>query len=514
MSRYRYSLVLAAVAVAALAAVLTAPGQQNAPQPAPKPAAEGAGEKGKKPPEEKQPPAKPGVLLTVYDSFALVKDRRELPDVFKKGLNVIHFRDVAATLDPTSVHFRSLTDPQAQVLEQNYEFDLVSADKLLQKYIDQKITVHVRDGKAYEGILLSYDSQRLVLAGSKDKGPIFLVERGENVKRIQFSKLPEGLLTRPTLVWEVEARKPGKHLIEVSYIANQLAWRADYNLVLKGDDQRADLSGWVTIKNHSGVAYANAAVKLLAGQTHPDYEQMPWGSGPEYYKLMRTLPLTDKVGSDPSRTLGDYRVYQLPETTTIANNQIKQVELIKAAGVPVTRTYLYDGAKLRWYRYAIYEDAHYGLESNKKVNVVVELKNTKDDNLGISLPQGKVRVYKQDADGALEFIGEDLLANTTRDEAVALYVGDAFDIVGERRQTAFKRLGKKHISESFEIKIRNHKKEEVTVKVLEKLYRTADWRIPDSNTPHERLDSRTIVFPVRVAPDKEATVTYTVEYRW
>ena len=139
------------------------------------------------------------------------------------------FRDVAATLDPTSVHFRSLTDPQAQVLEQNYEFDLVSADKLLQKYIDQKITVHVRDGKAYEGILLSYDSQRLVLAGSKDKGPIFLVERGENVKRIQFSKLPEGLLTRPTLVWEVEARQAGKHLVEVSYIAQQVAWRADYN---------------------------------------------------------------------------------------------------------------------------------------------------------------------------------------------------------------------------------------------------------------------------------------------
>src|SRR5947209_3981309 len=319
MKRYRSLLSLFAVAVVGLAVVLTAPGQQ-APQPPPPVAEQKPGEQGKQPPAEKAPDAKPGVLLTVYDSFALVKDRRELPDVFRKGLNVIHFRDVAATLDPTSVHFRSLTDPQAQVLEQNYEFDLVSADKLLQKYIDHKITVHTRDGKSYEGTLLSYDAQRLVLAGDRDKGPIYLVERGENVKRIAFSKLPEGLLTRPTLVWEVEARKPGKHLIEVSYIANQLAWRADYNLVLKGDDKRADLSGWVTIRNHSGVAYASATVKLLAGQTHPDYERMAWGAGPEYYKLIRTLPPTDKVGADPSRSFGDYRVYQLPEQTTIANN--------------------------------------------------------------------------------------------------------------------------------------------------------------------------------------------------
>ncbi len=180
--------------------------------------------------------AKPGLHLTVYqDNFALVKDRRELPDDFKAGLNVIRFRDVAATLDPTSVHFRSLTDPRAQVVEQNYEFDLVSADKLLQKYVDQKITVHTRDGKSYEGTLLGFDAQRLVLAADRDKGPIFLVERGDNVKRIQFSTLPEGLLTRPTLVWEVEANKAGKHLVEVSYLAQQVRWRSDYNLVLSAD---------------------------------------------------------------------------------------------------------------------------------------------------------------------------------------------------------------------------------------------------------------------------------------
>src|SRR5262249_23054318 len=215
----------------------------------------------------------PGVRLTVYnDNYALVKDRRELPDELKAGVNVIHFKDVAATLDPTSVNFRSLTDPAAQVLEQNYEFDLVSADKLLQKYVDHKVTAHTKDGKSYEGTLLSFDAARLVLAADREKGPIYLVERGDNIKRIQFSELPQGLLTRPTLVWELEARKGGKHLVEVSYVANNIRWRADYNITLNDNDTRADVSGWVTVENNTGTTFPQAKVKLLAGipQTDPN----------------------------------------------------------------------------------------------------------------------------------------------------------------------------------------------------------------------------------------------------
>jgi hypothetical protein len=468
-------------------------------------------------PPKQQPKdaAKPGVHLTVYESFALVKDRRELPDEFKKGTNIIQFRDVAATLDPTSVHFRSLTDPEAVVQEQNYEFDLVHADKLLQKYIDQKITAHLRDGKSYEGILLSFDNQRLVLAGDKDKGPIFVVERGDNIKRIQFSKLPEGLLTRPTLVWEIEAKKPGKHLVEVSYIAKQMRWRADYNLVISGDDKTINLSGWVTVENNSGTAFPNAKVKLLAGDTTPDRAQTPWGSGPEYYKTVSTPPPSDKVGADPSQMIGDYRIYSLPEATTIANNQIKQVELIRASKVPLTKTYLYDGAKIpQWFRYSTYGDAHFGTEENKKVNVLIELQNRQADNLGISLPRGKVRAYKQDTDGAMEFIGEDWVGHTARDEKLVLYIGDAFDIVGERKQVSFTRIDKNTIKEEFEIKIRNHKKEAVTVKVLEKLYRGSEWRLFNNTQPFEQLDSRTVVFPVQVPADKEAVVKYQVEYKW
>jgi hypothetical protein len=465
--------------------------------------------------EQPKEQPKPGVHLTVYDSFAVVKDRRELPDVFKPGANIIKFREVAATLDPTSVSFRSLTDPEATVQEQSYEFDLVHADKLLQKYIDQKITAHLRDGKSYEGILLSYDAQRLVLAADKDKGPIYVVERGDNIKRIQFSKLPDALLTRPTLVWEIDAKKGGQHIVEVSYVAHQIRWRADYNLVLSGDDKTINLSGWVTIENNSGVPYANAKVKLLAGDTVPDWSRVQWGWGPDYYKVISTLPPSDKVGVDPSQMIGDYHVYALPETTTIANNQIKQVELIRAGKVPVTRTYLYDGAKVQWYRHQFYGDPAFGTEPNKKVSVLLELANRQEQNLGISLPRGKMRAYKQDADGAMEFIGEDWVSHTARDEKVVLYIGEAFDIVGERVQKSFTlNKEKRMLTEEFEIKIRNHKKEEVTVKVLEKLYRGAEWRLFNTSQPFEQIDSRTVIFAVRVAADKEETVRYKVEYKW
>jgi hypothetical protein len=502
MRHYRTLLLLLAVAAVAGGVVLAAPNKAADPPKKDEPAPAKADDK-------------PGLHLTIYnDNFALVKDRRELPQELKAGLNVLQFRDVAATLDPTSVHFRSLTDPAAQVVEQNYEFDLVGADKLLQKYIDQKITAHTRDGKSYEGILLSFDPARLVLAADRDKGPIFLVERGDNIKRIQFSTLPDGLLTRPTLVWELEAKKPGKHLVEVSYLANQIRWRSDYNLVLHPDDTKVDVSGWVTIENGTGTAFDQARVKLLAGDARPDYAQMAYGFGADYYKLVRAQEPTNRTGNDPSRAFGDFRVYSLPEPTTVANSQIKQVELIKAADVPVTRSYVYDGAKLQWYRYGMYWDPNFGRDVNKKVNVVIELQNRAENHLGIALPKGKCRTYKKDADGALEFIGEDLVDHTARDERLVLYIGDAFDIVGERKQTDFQKINDREYTESFEIKVRNHKKEDVTVKVLEKMYRCGEWTVQQKSHDFEKLDSRTIVFPVKVPADKEATVTYQVDYKW
>ncbi len=463
----------------------------------------------------KAPGPEVGVRLTVYnDNFALVKDRRVLDEPLKKGINLIRFTDVASTIDATSVYFRSLTDPDASVVEQNYEFDLVNADKLLAKYVDKPITAHTKDGNLYEGVLMSFDKRQLVLAEDRDKGPIFMVERGENIKRIQFSELPEGLLTRPTLVWELATGKQGRHTVEVSYIASNIRWRADYNLVLNPDDTRIDLSGWVTIQNNTGTAYKNAAVKLLAGDPRVDYGTHEFGYGQDYYKLMMTkLAPTAEKGKDVSRAFGDYRMYTLGEPTTANNNQVKQIELITAADAPITKTYLYDGAKVRWQWSRRYWDPNFGKEVNKKVNVLIEIENRADRNLGIALPKGKCRVYKKDTDGSLEFIGEDMIDHTSRDERVVLYIGDAFDIVGERKQTDFKRISDHVCEEAFEIKLRNHKEESVTVKILEKLCRWSEWEMIIQSTDFEKLNARTIIFPVEIKPDGEVIVTYRVRYR-
>ncbi len=458
---------------------------------------------------------KPGVQLSIYNNnFALVKERRELEQELRKGFNTVRFLDVAATIDATSVHFRSLTDPAATVVEQNYEFDLVDANKLLQKYIDKPISVFTSDGRMYEGTLMSYDERQLVLAEDPAKGPIFMVERGENIKRIQFSELPGGLLTRPTLVWEIAAEKAGKHLVEVSYIANAIRWRADYNVVLNETEDQIGLSGWVTLENNTGTQFADATVKLLAGATRQDPGKVNWGYGQAYYKQMTELAPSDERGPDPSEAFGEYRLYRLPQPTKVNNSQIKQVELITAQQVPVKKTYLYDGAKVSFKRSQRLWDAKWGREENKKVNVLVEFENRAAQHLGIALPAGKCRVYKGDSDQSLEFIGEDTIDHTPRDEKVTLYIGDAFDIVGQRKQAGFQQISDRVIEESFEIKLRNHKEEDVTVLVLEKLYRWAGWKVLDQSQDYQQRDSRTIVFPVTVKKDGEAVVTYRVRYEY
>jgi hypothetical protein len=456
-----------------------------------------------------------GVHLSIYNNnFALVKDRRVLDQPFKKGINVVRFRDVAATIDAASVHFRSLTDPTATVAEQNYEFDLVDGDKLLRKYVDKPITVHTTDGRLYEGVLMSFDRRQLVVAEDREKGPIFMVERGENVKRIQFSQLPGGLLTRPTLVWEVVAEKEGKHLVEVAYVANQIRWRADYNVVLNEKETAVDLSGWVTIQNSTGTGFANASVKLLAGAVRRDPNQIEWSHGHHYYKQLSQLAPSDEHGDDPGQAFGDYRLYKLPEKTSVSNSQIKQVEMITARGVPVKKTYLYDGAKLTWRRHQASWDAGFGCRENRKVNVLVEIENRAGHNLGIALPSGKCRVYKADVDASLEFLGEDAIDHIPRDEKVTLYVGDAFDLVGRRKQTEFKKITDRIFEEAFEITLRNHKDEAVTVEVLEKLYRWHGWEMLENSQDYQKLDSRTIMFPVSVEKDGEAVVTYRVRYEF
>jgi hypothetical protein len=452
-----------------------------------------------------------GVALTIYNqNFGVVREKRNVDVPERMGM--IRFTDVAAQIDGTSVSFKSLTDPNATVLEQNYEYDLVSADKLLQKYIDKPISVLTKDGSRYSGKLLSFDGNQLVIRQDGEKAEIVMVQRGDNVKDIQFGALPEGLITKPTLVWKLATEKVGQHLIEVAYQTAGINWQADYNAVLNANDTALDLGGWVTINNQSGATYKDAKLKLIAG----DVRRVQPPQLRTFAAAGRAMMADEKLGFE-EKSFFEYHLYTLGRPATVAQNQTKQIELLKAADVPVKKVFLYEGApQFRFYG-GLINDANYGSEEgNKKVNVIIEVKNSKGNHMGMALPKGKVRLYKRDeADGSLEFIGEDQIDHTPKDETVRLHIGDAFDIVGERKRTNFSVDTGRHVMiESFEIRVRNHKTEPVEVLVKETLYRWNNWEITESNQKWTKYDSNTIHFPVKVDKDGEQVITYTVRYTW
>jgi hypothetical protein len=454
-----------------------------------------------------------GVALTIYNqNFGVVRERRKVNVAEKLG--TVRFTDVAAQIDGTSVSFKSLTDPAATVLEQNYEYDLVSADKLLQKYIDKPITVLTKDGSRYSGNLLSFDGNQLVIRQYGDKGDLAMVQRGDNVKDIQFSALPDGLITKPTLVWKLATEKVGDQLIEVAYQTAGINWQSDYNAVLNSEDTRLDLSGWVTLNNQSGATYKDAKLKLIAGDVRRVQPPQPMVIA----GMARRAMVADESGAGfQEKAFFEYHLYTLGRPTTVADNQTKQIELLKAADVPVKKVFLYEGApQYRWCG-GLVTDVGYGSEQgNKKVNVIIEVENSQDNHMGMALPKGKVRLYKRDpADASLEFIGEDQIDHTPKDETVRLHIGDAFDIVGERKRTDFHVDSSGHVmTESFEIRVRNHKDEAADVLVKETLYRWNNWEITESSHKWTKYDSNTIHFPVTVAKDGEQVITYTVRYTW
>ena len=434
-----------------------------------------------------------GVGLTVYNQdFAIVRERRVMP--LAAGRSEVKFKDVAATIVPESVHFRSLRPADgATVIEQNYEFDLVSASKLLDKYIDKPISIITRDGDLLEGTLMSFDDAQLVLSA---RSGVELVPRGKNVKDIRFSALPGGLLTRPTLVWLVDARQAGDHLVQVAYRANRVNWRVDYRAVADPDGNMLDLSGWVTVTNRSGRTYQDARLKLMAGDVHI---VEPESLGREV-KSLRQAGVGKSLGvaGFEEKTFAEYHLYELPRPTTIKDKQTKQIELIDVTGVPVTRKYQYRG------------------EANK-VHVMLEFKNAKKthDGLGIPLPKGPIRVYRKDADAETEFIGSDAIDHTPKDEPVKVKVGDAFEIKAERTQTDNREPARRVNDQDWRIRLRNHKDVPVQVEVLETLQRRrANWEILKTSHEFTKKDYRTIVFEVDVPANGEVVVTYTVRYWW
>jgi hypothetical protein len=445
-----------------------------------------------------------GIDLTVYNqNFALVRERRTME--LKKGVSQVRFQDVAALIEPPSVHFKSLTDPEGCVIqEQNYEYDLVSAEKLLSKYIDKKIKVLTEGGGVYDGTLMSYDGANIVLQNPKDQS-LNMIHRGDNVKNIDFTELPEGLITRPTLMWQVANDKDGKHLTEVSYLTTGVSWLCDYVAVVDNEDKNIDLAGWVTINNQSGTAYKDARLKLIAGDVHRIAD-----AGPRSVALMNARFMKEEAAAPQfqEKSFFEYHMYTLQRKSTVKSNQSKQINLLEAANVSVNKLYIYDPSLYGW---GYYQEGQTTKE--QKVNVKIEITNSQAFHLGMPLPKGKVRVYKKDSDGGSEFIGEDLIDHTPKDEKIRLDIGNAFDLVGERKRIDFKQYGRT-ADETIEISLRNHKDADVEIIVVEHLWRYNNWEMTAKTHEYTKKDAQTVEFKIAVPKNGETKLKYTVHYWW
>jgi len=451
--------------------------------------------------------AEAGLALTVYNQgTALVRDRRQFD--LHQGVNELRFGDVAASIDPTSVLFTSLTDPQGtSVLEQNFEFDLVGAAALLEKYIDQEIRVVTQDGTLYAGTLLSGRGD-IILQG--DDGKITVVG-ADDIQEFSFPALPDGLISKPTLVWRLLAGRDGRQDVEITYLTGGVGWQADYVVRLAADDRAVDLDGWVTVSNTSGATFRDALLKLVAG----DLQRLAQPRAADF-AAMEMAP-TATAQAVEQREFFEYHLYQVPRPVTVRDNETKQIEFVRAPAVAAEKFFVYDGLQCQsyaWYcSFSGYPqtDPSYGVVSNPKVMVMVEFDT---DDVDADLPRGRVRVYQQDIDGASLLIGEDTIDHTPKGETVRLYVGDAFDIVGERVQTDFSLPSPKSVEETYRIVLRNHKDEAVEVRVVEHLFRWSNWRILRASHDYTKMDSSNIEFRVRVPAEGETEVSYTVLYTW
>lgn len=420
------------------------------------------------------------ISVTIYtQNQAVVRDVRKVE--ISKGISTISFKDVAAFLDPTSVHLKSLTEPEKlRLLEQNFEYDLVNPQTILNKYIDREIRILTKTNETYAGRLLSTGGN--IVIEDKNTGGIKIIQQ-DAIQHFDFPKLPEGLITRPTLVWLVENQGPLSHEVELSYITSNMNWHAEYVGVVSPDEKSIDLSGWVSIDNRSGISYPNAKLKLVAGDIHLLQPKML-----PMEKETRALTSQTVAPEFEEKSFFEYHLYTLQRRTTLQNHQTKQISLFSPT-------------------YTSGEKKYYFESNEKKVKVYMEFKNSKKDGLGLPLPKGKVRIYKKDTDNALEFIGEDAIDHTPVDEKVKLFLGYAFDLAAERIEKESKKLDDRVLQKTIEIRFRSHKKETVQITTQERFW--GDWKIQSTTHPHVKKDAYTAEFTVDIPQDKEIVLTYT-----
>lgn len=451
-------------------------------------------------------------MPTVRSGMALVKDRRIVLNL-KAGDNVVRFTDVAAAIDPTSVRFVSLTDPTGTVVvEQNFEYDLATADALLTRYVDKQVTCVTKTGESFAGYLCSYEPSSLVLAESpprEDRGDrkTQTIAR-EALAAIRLPDVPKDLCTKPTLVWTLRTQRPGRHDTVLSYVCGDVKWEANYVVVIapgpREQGDRLDWQGWVTMDNRSGATYRDAKIKLIAGDVNRVVD--PWAVQPRPEIIvgspLRALhALNARVDflspSMDEKSFFEYHLYTLSFPSTVRDQQIKQLKLLRANGVSATRRFVAGPG-----------------DEHPPIGVQLEFKNEEANHLGMPLPKGPVRLMQYDADGNMEQLATDSIDHTPKDEEMTLHVGAAFDVTAERIQTDEQHPGEQHAICSFRLRMRNHRAEAINGRFIEATQPGWNWVILASSDPWTKHDANTAYFDFALDPDQEKTITYTVDYTW
>jgi hypothetical protein len=440
------------------------------------------------------------LAVTVYNSnVALVRDVRRLR--LPAGSVDLRYMDIAAQVNPATVHIVSLTTPKdLSVLEQNYEYDLLSPEKLLQKYVGKELTLVrlVTENNSTKEIPVKATLLAL------NEGPVWKVGNeiitGMGADRYVFPDLPENLYSKPTLVWLLDNSKAGEQTVEASYLTNQVNWNADYVLTIRSDQKGADLNGWVTVINNSGTAFRNAQLQLVAGEVHRVSEAPP---------VVPRVMMKAAQAAAPQfvqEPISEYHLYTLERRTNLQDKETKQISLLGATGVSFDKIFEVDGQS-----YYYHNAQRPGEPIKEPVQVRIKFKNSQENSLGIPLPAGTVRVYQGDSKGRVQFVGEDRIGHTPKDETLDLHIGNAFDVVTERKQTDFKAYGRA-FEFAFEISLRNHKPEPITVVVNEPV--GGDWTMLDSNYKYEKTAAFAAQFIVPVAANAESVLKYRVRVQW
>ena len=441
------------------------------------------------------------LAVTVYNSnVALVRDVRRLR--LPAGTLDLRYMDIAAQVNPATVHIVSLSAPKdLNVLEQNYEYDLLSPQKLLQKYVGKELTLVrlVTENNSTKEV--SVKATLLAL----NEGPVWKVGNGiitgMGADRYVFPDLPENLYSKPTLIWLLDNKRAGEQTVEASYLTNQVNWNADYVLTIRSDQKTADLNGWVTVINSSGTAFRNAQLQLVAGEVHRVSEARPVAPRP-----MAMRAAAGVAGGFVQEPISEYHLYTLERRTNLQDKETKQISLLDATGVSFDKIFEVDGQQ-----YYYHNAQRPGEPIKEPVEVHIKFKNSQENSLGIPLPAGTVRVYQGDSKGRVQFIGEDRIGHTPKDETLDLHIGNAFDVVAERKQTDFKSYGRA-FEFAFEISLRNHKPDPITVVVNEPI--GGDWTMLDSNYKYEKTAAFAAQFKVPVAANAESVLKYRVRVQW